>query len=62
MHFNQWYDSSTQIINLPVGTIKRKQTKNYQLEEEEEENARPWRLLSSHLDCLVLIWLAHHHE
>lgn len=23
---------------------------------------KPWRLLSSHLDCLVRMWLAHHHE
>ena len=26
------------------------------------EKSWPWRLWSSHFDCLVLIWLAHHHE
>uniref|UniRef100_A0A0E0H8R1 Uncharacterized protein n=1 Tax=Oryza nivara TaxID=4536 RepID=A0A0E0H8R1_ORYNI len=27
-----------------------------------DEGYKPWRLLSSHLDCLVRMWLAHHHE
>ncbi|TVU18132.1 hypothetical protein EJB05_34206, partial [Eragrostis curvula] len=26
------------------------------------KKAKPLRLLSSHLDCLVRTWLAHHHE
>jgi len=26
------------------------------------KEAKPLRLLSSHLDCLVRTWLAHHHE
>lgn len=29
---------------------------------EKKKKKAPWRFCSSHFDCLVRIWLAHHHE